>query len=94
MKGFLCAGLFSAVIFAAPVLAVSLDQQDLPAPAWQLEEVKAPETRLQKQKPQLAEDRHTETVLQRQMRQLEKLRQQAERDAARAKKLQQLKDNS
>ena len=94
MKGFVCAGVLSAIIAAAPVYAVSIDGHQLPEPQWQKKELLSDKTSLQKTQRKPEQSNQTDSLLQRQMRQLEKLRQQAERDRARLEKLKQMQEES
>lgn len=92
MKVFLSVSLIGAALIAAPALAASTDQQALPVPDWQLDDVQVEKTSLED--PEFAGENHTDSLLQRQMRQLEKLREQAERDAERVEKLKKLQEDS
>ncbi|SEA19277.1 hypothetical protein [Microbulbifer marinus] len=97
MKGVIFTGfLFAAVTAAGSVLAAS-GEHPLVAANQQQDATEKLEMKGEQRHEALLQDAkrsQNEALLQRQMYQLEQLRRQAERDAARAEKLQRFKENS
>ncbi|SHF34997.1 hypothetical protein SAMN04487965_2002 [Microbulbifer donghaiensis] len=97
MKGVILTGfLFATATVAAPTVAAAIDPPVIVADL-QRDATEKLELSDRQRRESLLQDvkrRQDESLLQRQMHQLEQLRQQAERDAARAEKLQRLKENS
>lgn len=92
MKVFLCASALVAAVIATPIPAASIGEHQLPAPDVQLDEIKFEKTGFRA--AEFSGKNHTDSILEKQMRHLQKLREQAERDAARIEKLKRLQRDS